>query len=162
LINPTKEKIITNLTLDFSAFANPRIVEFEFNNKIVESISPEEWKRVIMELELMPGENVFQITSDSFDLDDPLSVFEPPLEKSLIFKKISLTPDSNNVNSIIIELTEEEKARIEVFRIYNELLLRDPDQLGLETFTNDLLSGKSIQWVEDKIKLSNEYQGLRN
>lgn len=58
----------------------------------------------------------------------------------------------------VANLTEEEKTLIDVFRAYNRLLGRDPDMGALRTYTNNVLAGKSIDWVKEQIKQTEEYK----
>jgi len=59
-----------------------------------------------------------------------------------------------------IELTEEEKIMIGITRLYNQLLTRDPETESLRTYANNIINGKSLEWVKEQIKSSDEYKRL--
>jgi len=91
IVNPQSQSLTKNIELEMSGYKNQRTIELEYNNKkITHTIIPNEWKTAVIKIDLIPGKNYIKIKSDSFDYDEPLSSFEPPLKKSIIFKKISL------------------------------------------------------------------------
>ena len=59
-----------------------------------------------------------------------------------------------------IELTKEEKVMIVIIRLYNQLLTLDPDTESLRTNTNNVINGKSLEWVKEQIKSSDRYKRL--
>jgi len=59
-----------------------------------------------------------------------------------------------------IELTKEEKVMIAIIRLYNQLLTLDPETESLRTYTNNIINGKSLEWVKEQIKSSDRYKRL--
>ena len=53
-------------------------------------------------------------------------------------------------------LTSKRKPELKIIELYQKHLSRNPDTDGMEYFLHQLLQGKSLEWVENKIKNSDE------
>ena len=57
-----------------------------------------------------------------------------------------------------MELTEREYFAVEIFKIYYRYLARTPDPEGFLNYYHEVLHGKSLEWVKNQIKSSDEYK----
>lgn len=92
VVNP--EKFDINVILEFQVipYKDGRIIKFLTSESVYEEkLDIKSWKNITIPIKLNPGSNVIHISSNTFDYDEPLSRYEKPLQKSVIFKKITMT-----------------------------------------------------------------------
>jgi len=107
IINPNDESINVTLVFDVLPFSAPRNITIEHSDIIIteeiNELPNDKWNRFFIPLTLNSGKNTIIFTSDSSSLTEPLSKFEPPLKKSLVFKQISILESFSDYKIEVVE-----------------------------------------------------------